>query len=74
MEQQLVTGFFPASKPSSNGNAKIGTTNEGFIETEVKLANWWEVGRIYMVLAIAGLISHWVVRCWGLLAKAVGGQ
>lgn len=73
MEQQLVTGFFPASKPSTNGVAKNGGSSGGFIETEVKLANWWEVGRIYMVLGIFGLGAHWIVRCWGLVVKALGG-
>ncbi|CAG8970759.1 hypothetical protein HYALB_00001544 [Hymenoscyphus albidus] len=74
LEQQLVTGYFPASKSSSNGATKNGATDDGFIETEVKLANWWEVGKIYLVLATAGLASHWLVRCWFLLSKAILGQ
>jgi lysocardiolipin and lysophospholipid acyltransferase len=62
MEQYLVTGRFPENGPT-NG-AVNGSLKEEFIETEVKLAHWWEVGNIFVVLAALALIFKLLARAW----------
>ncbi|KAE8449106.1 hypothetical protein EG329_008489 [Mollisiaceae sp. DMI_Dod_QoI] len=66
MEQYLVTGSFPASKAATNGNKKA-SGDEEFIETEVKLAHWWEVGNIFLVLATFGLLANILARIWNVV-------
>ncbi len=66
MEQYLVTGSFPASKAATNGNKKA-SGDEEFIETEVKLAHWWEVGNIFLVLATFGLLANILARVWNVV-------
>lgn len=65
MEHYLTTGRFPGSPPSNgavNGNSK-----EEFIETEVKLAHWWEVGNIFVVLGALALVFNLLARIWELV-------
>ena len=66
IDQYLTTGRFPASKAATTTK---GITNgvmkeEAFIESEVKLAHWWEVGNIFLVLAAFTLVASLMTRMW----------
>lgn len=62
METYLTTGRFPANIEPSDG------AHEEFIETEVKLAHWYEVGNIFVVIAALALIYNLVMRAWHSIA------
>jgi lysocardiolipin and lysophospholipid acyltransferase len=66
IEQYITTGRFPGIVSATNG-----TTNEAvkedFIETEVKLAHWWEVGNIFVMLAAIGLVANLLARVWTIM-------
>lgn len=64
MEHFLTTGRFPATQAATNGEAKDFPEETSFIDTEVKLTHWWEVGNIFVVLAVAALLIHLVTRVW----------
>jgi hypothetical protein len=66
IETYLATGRFPGSIPATNG-ATNETVKEEWIETEVKLAHWWEVGNIFIVLATIGLVFNLLARVWTLV-------
>ena len=75
LEQYLQTGRFPADdghdsegEPALNGNAGSQMVKgAGFIETEVKLAHWHEVGQIFVVLAAFGLVFNILAKLWNLV-------
>ena len=56
LEQFIATGRFPGNTAELNGAAQEDIKDE-FIETEVKLANWWEVGNIFVVPAILSMFA-----------------
>lgn len=79
IEYFLNNGQFPANKAAlkdnrsalkdiTNGSTLVnpGTTKEGHIETQVKLAHWWEIGNIFVILASAGLIANLGAKAWNL--------
>jgi hypothetical protein len=63
IEEFLNTGRFPATKAATKGTTN-GTTKEGHIETEVKLAHWWEIGNIFIILATVGLLANVGAKLW----------
>lgn len=75
LEQYVQNGRFPADEghdsegePALDG--KSGTKmlkGAGFIETEVKLAHWYEVGQIFVVLAAFGLVLNIGAKMWNLV-------
>jgi lysocardiolipin and lysophospholipid acyltransferase len=65
IEQYLSTGRFPGSKQATNGVTTSGE-KEQFIEAYVKLAHWYEVANIFVVLATAGLIANILARMWNV--------
>lgn len=65
MEQYITTGQFPGSKAAINAVKSSG--NDEFIETEVQLAHWWEVGNIFLVLGMFALLANLVVRAWNVV-------
>lgn len=67
LEQWYETGRFPADKGSANPTA--GISEDGFIETEMTLNNWMEIGQIYVVLAAAALSVNVVLKFCGILSK-----
>ncbi|KAK1469849.1 acyltransferase [Colletotrichum melonis] len=52
MEEYLSTGRFPASQDLKGG----------FVETEVRLKSWIELGQIFVVIGIAGLVLRIVAN------------
>jgi lysocardiolipin and lysophospholipid acyltransferase len=63
LEQYVSTGRFPPNTAStSNGEVKV--KEEAFIETEVKLGHWYEIGNIFVVLAVFGLVFRLLAKAW----------
>jgi hypothetical protein len=77
LEQFSRTGRFPAddvheSDGEPGGKAIIGA---GYIDTEVRLAHWYEVGNIFVVLAAFALLANIVAKMWNLGAHgSFGGK
>lgn len=81
LEEYVSTGRFPPSKSlSTNGkylNGSVSNAGEGgFVETEVKTAHWWEVGKIFSTLAMFGLVANVVGKMWNVVfyGNAAGWQ
>lgn len=74
LEQYTRDGRFPAddgsdseSEQAWNGidGSKV-TRGAGFIETEVKLRRWYEVGWIFVALVVFALIANILAKMWNL--------
>jgi hypothetical protein len=65
LEQLFETGRFPTSLASSidtngvSGDQKAQALN-GYIETDIRLAHWIEIGMIFAVLAILAVIFRFL--------------
>lgn len=66
IDQYLTTGRFPADASAIHG-VSTSSDNDDFIETEVKLAHWWEIGNIFIVLAGIGLVANLLAKVWNLV-------
>ncbi|RDL39341.1 Acyltransferase [Venustampulla echinocandica] len=62
IEHYLTTGRLLADTAATKG-----ATHDGYIDTEVKLTHWWEVGNIFVVLAAFGLIANLIPRVWNVV-------
>lgn len=69
LEQFKQTGRFPADIGNGSGKSKL--KGVGYIDTEVKLAKWYEVGQIFVVLATLALITDIFSKLWSLLTWPV---
>jgi lysocardiolipin and lysophospholipid acyltransferase len=67
LEQWYNTGKFPSDVAA--GDESKGISKEGFIETEMMLSSWLEIGQIFVVLAAAALLVNVVLKCYGLLVR-----
>jgi len=75
LEQYVQNGRFPADEGHHSEkelaiNGNTGTKvpkGAGFIETEVKLAQWYEIGQIFVVLAALGLVFNIGAKLWNLV-------
>lgn len=75
LEQYVQNGRFPADdghnseeEPTINGKNKTKIAKgAGFIETEVKLAQWYEIGQIFVVLAAFALLFNIGAKMWNLV-------
>jgi lysocardiolipin and lysophospholipid acyltransferase len=65
IEHYLTTGRFPGSVPVTNGST-TSDTKEEWIETEVKLAHWREIGYPFVALAAIALLCHLLMRVYTL--------
>ena len=68
LEQWYNTGRFPSDPDSAD--SKRGVSQGGFIETEMTLNHWLEIGQIYVVLAALALLVNVVLKFMGLFWKA----
>ena len=79
LEEYVSTGRFPASKDlefetkKSNDGSVITSYRGGFIETEMKPAHWFEVFRVFMVLAGFGITANLLARFWNLVRCGSSG-
>lgn len=75
LEGYVQNGRFPADQGhDSDGLAATkGATGAkvlqgaGFIETEVKVAHWFEVGQIFVVLGAFALLANVLAKGWNLI-------
>lgn len=66
MEEFVSTGRFPVNKAEIKGSVN-GALKADFIETEVKLRGWWEVGNIFVILATFGLVVNLFAKMCNVL-------
>ncbi len=70
LEQYFETGLFPADEASVKATGK---SKAGFVDTEVRLENWYEVGQIFVVPAslvlVADVISKLLALFFSVLRK-----
>ena len=74
IEYYIQNGRFPADDGhDSEGEPTINSSagpqvlkGAGFIETEVKLVHWWEIGQIFVVLAAFALIFNILAKIWNV--------
>ena len=76
LEHYAQNGRFPAdegidSDATTEPNQSMAVRGAGFIETEVRLAHWYEIGKIFVVLASIALVIHNIVSTWRLLTHGV---
>ena len=69
LEQYYNTGRFPAddmqkSDGEHGGDAAVGA---GYIETEVRLAHWYEIGQIFVVLAAFAMVANIFAKMWNFV-------
>ena len=75
LEQYVSNGRFPADEgldhrseaAHDNGSSKELLKGAGFIETEVKLAHWYEIGQIFVVMAAFALVFNIGAKMWNLV-------
>ncbi|KAJ9612493.1 hypothetical protein H2200_004090 [Cladophialophora chaetospira] len=67
LEQWYTTGRFPSDPESAD--SMRGISKDGFIETEMTLNNWMEIGQLYVVLAAFALVINVVLKIWALFSK-----
>ena len=75
LEYFAQNGRFPADdghdsegEPAINGSSGAQVLKgAGFIETEVKLGHWYEVGQIFVVLAAFALIFNVLAKLWNMV-------
>jgi hypothetical protein len=70
LEQYLTTGRFPANAEETGGIAFTGERRPEYIETEVKLRRWYEVGSLYVVVATVALLANAVAKVWDRVLHA----
>ncbi|KAL9105554.1 MAG: hypothetical protein Q9227_009298 [Pyrenula ochraceoflavens] len=72
LEQYIQTGRFPADDGKSTEPPRL--KGAGYINTEVKLAKWYEVGQIFVVLAALALVANCVVTVLDMLLWPIRGK
>ena len=72
LEYYAQNGRFPADGGQSldvepNGSA-ISTKAQGagFIETEVRMKHWYEIGQIFVAMAAFGLVANILAKVWNI--------
>lgn len=64
LEQWYNTGRFPADAASADESK--GISKAGFIETDITLNSWLEIGQIFVVLATVALVVNVILKFVGL--------
>lgn len=67
LEQWYNTGRFPSDAAAADPSK--GISPDGFIETEMTLGNWLEVGQLYVVLAALALVVNVVLKFFGIFVR-----
>ncbi len=75
LEQYVQNGRFPAddgydsaeSETAGHGTGAKMVKGAGFIETQVQLAHWYEIGQIFVVLAAFALVFNIGAKLWNLV-------
>lgn len=61
MEEYIANGRFPASEEAIS---ETQAAHNGYIETEVKLAHWWEIGGLLVTFAVFAFVVTLSSRVW----------
>lgn len=48
-----------------DGGSKVAQ-GAGFIETEVRLARWYEIGQIFVFMLVYALVANILTKIWNL--------
>jgi hypothetical protein len=77
LEHYVRNGRFPADESgivveSQTGAAGKEAGHPAYIETEVGLAHWLEIGQIFVVLAAFALVANVLYRAWSLIVYGSG--
>ncbi|KAJ4504133.1 hypothetical protein HRR83_008626 [Exophiala dermatitidis] len=64
LERWYETGYFPGDEEAAN--ASRGISKGGYIETEMTLNNWMEIGQIFVVLATLALVVNVALKFVGI--------
>ena len=67
LDQWYTTSRFPSDIGSAD--SKKGISEDGFIETEMTLGNWMEIGQLYVVLATVALIVNIILQLLTLISS-----
>lgn len=67
LEQWYDSGRFPGDTASAS--PENGISEEGYIDTEMTLNSWAELGQIFVVPAAAALVVNVVLKFVGLFAR-----
>ena len=73
LEHYAQNGRFPPNAEDNDNDSKTSIPNgsakdgSGWIETEVRLASWVEVGQIFVVLATLALLASIGARMWNFV-------
>jgi lysocardiolipin and lysophospholipid acyltransferase len=67
LEQWYDTGRFPSDQQAAD--PKKGISSDGFIETEMTLNNWAELGQVYVILATVALVVNVILKFFGLFSS-----
>lgn len=74
LQEFMDTGRFPADAELTIRN-DVGQTkaDNGYINTEVRLEKWYEVGQIFVTLAAVALIADILAKLWNMLLSPFRG-
>lgn len=64
MQCFLDTGRFP---PNEIVTSTDGTKGAGYLETEVKLERWYEIGQIFVTLGAFAMVADVLAKIWNIL-------
>jgi lysocardiolipin and lysophospholipid acyltransferase len=63
-KDELLETFYDTGRfPSDEGADKQG----GYIETDVRLSSWLEIGQIFVVLLALAMVANVLVKMWEML-------
>ena len=77
LEHYVRNGRFPADESGIVVESQTGTAGKeaghpAYIETEVRLAHWLEIGQIFVVPGTFALVANVLCRAWNLIAHGAG--
>jgi lysocardiolipin and lysophospholipid acyltransferase len=66
LEQYFQTGLFPADEASLPA---MGKSKAGYVDTEVKLGKWYEIGQLLVVPATLALLANVVSKLMTMIVS-----
>lgn len=69
LEHWYETGYFPGDAAAVD--PARGISKAGYIETDMTLNNWMEIGQIFVVLATAALVVNVLVKFYALFRTLI---
>ncbi|MCJ1353552.1 MAG: hypothetical protein MMC33_003538 [Icmadophila ericetorum] len=75
LEQYVRTGRFPPLQDSNTkdhlitNGASRKTSEARFIESQMRIAHWYELNQIFAVLATFAIVAHFLATLWNLVSR-----